>query len=708
MQDAQLGAQTFDLDRLLAPKSVAIVGASASPGALGASVLDNLVRGGFGGDIHLINPKRAQIGGRACIASVEDLPEGVDAAVLAIPKAGVLDAVKALARKRVGGAVIFSAGFAEGGDAGLAEQAELARVARKASLALMGPNCLGFVNNIAGVALTFVQTPAAQLGHGPCAAVVSQSGAMAAVLASNLAAKEVGVTLSVSTGNEAATGAEDYLDYVLKYGRADVVGMIVEQFRDPTRFLALARTAHAAGKSIVLLHPGRSAAARESAATHTGAMAGDYTIMRELTERAGVIVAETLEELSDLVEIVMRGPALKSPGAAILTESGAFKALSLDLAEEVGLSLPHLSDDDAPALRAALPAFVPVSNPVDLTAQALVDPGLYGRAITALSADDRIGAIVLGIIQTDEVTCGLKLPAIIDALKHEKPVKPIVYAGLDDGASVPPRYLSALRAAGASAAPTAERAIRALARLAARQTPRPSAPVTPSKLRLPARGGVIAEYESKSILRAWGAAIPAGRLAIDAEAACDAAAELSFPVVFKAQSAALSHKSDAGGVLLNIGSRAQALAAWDEIHANVKAYDPSITLDGVLVERMAARGVEMIVGARRDPAWGPVLLVGFGGVQAELLQDVCVLAPDLSAEEIKAEILKLRCAALLTGFRGAPTAAIADLSEVAANLGALMRQEPRILEIDLNPVVVHAEGEGVSVLDALMSLEAAP
>jgi acyl-CoA synthetase (NDP forming) len=533
---------------------------------------------------------------------------------------------------------------------------------------------------------------------------------MAAVLASNLAAKEVGVTLSVSTGNEAGTGAEDYLDYVLKHGRANVIGMIVEQFRDPTRFLALARTAHEAGKSIVLLHPGRSAAARESAATHTGAMAGDYSIMRTLTERAGVVVAETLEELSDLVEIVMRGPALKSPGAAILTESGAFKALSLDLAEEVGLSLPQLSDDDAPALRAALPTFVPVSNPVDLTAQALVDPGLYGRAIAALSADDRIGAIVLGIIQTDEATCDLKLPAIIDALERDKPVKPIVYSGLDDGASVPHRYLAALRALGASATPTAERAIRALAHLTARQTPKPS-PRTlsaPSNIQLPARGGVIAEHESKAILRAWGAAIPAGRLATNAEAASDAAAELGFPVVFKAQSAALSHKSDAGGVLLNIGSRAQALAAWDEIHANVKAYDPKLALDGVLVERMAARGVEMIIGARRDPAWGPVLLVGFGGVQAELLKDVRVLAPDLSADEIEAEILKLRCAALLTGFRGAPAAAIADLAEVAANLGAVMRQEPRILEIDLNPVVVHAEGEGVSVLDALMSLAAAP
>ncbi|HEX8902133.1 acetate--CoA ligase family protein [Vitreimonas sp.] len=700
------GPVSLNLDRLLSPRSVAIVGASASPGALGASVLDNLVRGGFEGEIYLINPKRAEIGGRLCIGSIDELPDGVDAAVLAIPKAGVLEAVEALARKRVGGAVIFSAGFAEGGAEGFSEQKSLATTADDAGMALLGPNCLGFVNNVAGVALTFVQTPAAQLKEGRCAALVSQSGAMAAVLCANLAAKDVGVTLSVSTGNEASSGVEDYLSYVLEHGRADVIGMIVEQFRDPPRFLELARAARAAGKSIVLLHPGRSAAARLSAATHTGAMAGDYSVMRALTERAGIIVAETVEELSDLIEIVVRGPSLRSSGVAILTESGAFKALSLDLAESVGLSLPALSDADAPALRAALPGFVPVSNPVDLTAQALVDPGLYGRAIAALCGDDRIGAIVLGIIQTDTPTCDLKLPAIIDALERSKPTKPIIYSGLDDGAPAPAHYLARLRALGASALPSAERAIRALARLAVQKpTVRAGEPAKSIAINLPARSGVIAEHQSKAILRAIRLPCPEGRLATSAEAAADAAEALGFPVVFKAQSSALSHKSDAGGVTLNIASRAEAVAAWESILANVKAYDASIKLDGVLVERMGARGIEMILGARRDPAWGPVLLIGFGGVQAEALRDFRVLAPDLSDGEFVSEILKLRAAPLLTGFRGAPPAAIEDLAALAVRLGALMLQEPRIAEIDLNPVVVHPRGQGISVLDALMSLE---
>ncbi len=707
------GARTsrFDLGRLLRPRSVAIVGASASAGALGASVLENLLRGGFSGDIHLINPKRSEIGGRQCLASAEDLPDGVDAVVLAIPKAGVIETLNVLTRKHAGGAVIFSAGFAEGGETGREEQRQITRLALEGRMAVMGPNCLGFVNNVDGVALTFVQTPAAKLGDGRHAALISQSGAMAAVVATNLAGKEVGVTLSVSTGNEAATCVEDYVGYVLKDGRADVIGMIVEQFRDPQRFLGLAAQARAEGRTIVLLHPGRSAAARASAATHTGAMAGDYAVMRTLVERAGVVFAETVEELSDLVEVVARARPSKSPGAAVLTESGAFKALTLDLAEQVGLALPALTDADSPSLRAALPVFVPVSNPVDLTAQALVDPGLYGRAIAALLEDERVGAILLGIIQTDEATCALKLPAIIEALKRNELSKPVIYAGLDDGATVPAHYMHAMRELGASCIPTAERAVRALARLAARTGAGRSTKKKASRraaLDLPAEAGIVPEYKSKALLRAVGVPVPQGELVRSAAEAAAAAEKFGFPVALKAQSAALAHKTEAGGVLLNLDGRAAVEAAWDAIRASVERYSPGLELDGVLVERMGAKGVEMILGARRDPLWGPVLLVGFGGVQAEVLKDFRVMAPDLSPSEIEGEILRLRAAALLTGFRGSGRAALGALAETAAKVGALMLQEPRIAEIDLNPVIVRAEAEGITALDALMLLDSGP
>jgi acyl-CoA synthetase (NDP forming) len=261
-------------------------------------------------------------------------------------------------------------------------------------------------------ALTFVETLVTP-PSAPALAVVSQSGAMAAVLCTTMLARAVPVSYSVSTGNEAASGVEHYIDWLVNDPHTQVVAMIVEQFRAPAAFLAAARAIHAAGKRIVLLHPGKSSAARESAATHTGAMAGDYALMRAKVERAGVIFAETLEELGDISEILLRSPALTAREVAVLGESGAFKALTLDLAEELGLPLAALHDEDSPALRAALPVFVPVSNPLDITAQGLSQPVIYTNTLNALLSDDRIGAVVAGIIQGDPVTAnqGARHPA---------------------------------------------------------------------------------------------------------------------------------------------------------------------------------------------------------------------------------------------------------------------------------------------------------
>lgn len=692
-----------DLSRLLRPRSVAIVGASPTPGALGASVLANLDRHGFGGAVHLINPRRDEIGGRPCLRSIDDLPDGVDAAVLAIPGPAVLDAMRSLAARNVGAAVIFAAGFAEGGEEGLAAQAEVARIAAEHGMAVEGPNCLGFVNYADGVPLTFVETPAHRLSPNERGVgIVSQSGAMAVVLGTTLQFKGLPISVSVSTGNEAASGVEDYLEHLLDDARTAVLGMIVEQFRAPARFLGSAKRARAAGKTIVLLHPGRSGAARESAATHTGAMAGDWELMRTHVERAGVVLVDGLEELGDVLDLAYRvGPA-RGGGTAVLTESGAFKALTLDLAEAIGLDLPPMGGDTAARLRAGIPDFIPVSNPMDLTAQALVDPDLYRRALEPLLADPAYAAVVLGIIQTDEATAARKFPPIIDAVRSLRPEKPVVFAGLDEGAPVPPAYLAELRALGVPYFPSPDRAFRALAhlsRLAARDFAANEAAPVAVEL---GGGGVIPEYRAKKLLAPLGLPFPAGGFAASADEARAVAARVGYPVVLKAQAAALSHKSDAGGVILNIADEAALGEAWERLHANVRAYDPAITLDGGLVEAMGARGVEFIVGGRNDPDWGPVVLAGFGGVTAELLGDVRLLPPDLPRPAIVAELRRLKQAALLDGFRGSPPLDVDALAGVVEAVGRLLAGTPAIREIDLNPVVVYPRGRGAVALDALI------
>ncbi|WP_443024475.1 acetate--CoA ligase family protein [Sphingomonas sp. Leaf357] len=690
------------LDRLLRPRSVAILGASDKPGALGNQVLANLERHGFAGDIFLINPKRDEIAGRACLRSVADLPEGVDTAVLAIPGGAVLDSVRALAARGVGAAVIFSAGFAEGGEEGLAAQREVARIADETGMIIEGPNCLGMTNYVHGIPLTFVETPPIRLAGRPGIGIVSQSGAMAVVLGTTLMAKDLGISVSVSTGNEAASGVEDYVDYLLDDPDTRAIAMIVEQFRKPARFLALAARARAIGKPIVLLHPGRSSAARESAATHTGAMAGDYQVMRTKVERAGVILVDGLEELGDVIDIAIRCGPVPTGGTAVLTESGAFKALTLDLCETLNLALPAPSAETEAALRATMPDFIPVSNPMDLTAQALVDPDLYRRTMQPLLADPAFGSIVLGIIQTDEATARLKFEPIIAAVDALKPQKPVIFAGLDDGAPVPAAYLAGLRALGVPYFPSPDRAFRALARIAAANardyTAAEDAPVAAT---LPHRG-VIAEYRAKALLAPLGIPFPKGDFTATPAEAKAIAGRIGYPVVIKAQAQALSHKSDAGGVILNLADDAALTEGWARLHANVRAHAPDVALDGVLVEAMGARGVELIIGARNDPDWGPVILAGFGGVQAEILQDVRLLAPDLTRDAIIVELRMLKSGALLDGWRGSPALDVGAVADIVIAIGRLLRGTPAIREIDLNPVVVYPEGQGAVALDALI------
>ena len=696
-------APARDINRLLKPRSIAIVGASETPGALGAVVLTNLVKHGFSGDIHLVNPKRETISGRPAVPSVEALPDGVDCAILCIPRVAVLDTVRQLAAKQAGAAMIFAAGFAEGGEAGLADQQEIGRIARAAGMVIEGPNCLGSVNYVDRIPLTFINTDVPAPSPGGIA-IVSQSGAMAAVLAVILLARKVDLTFHVSTGNEAANGVEDFVEWMIADEKTRIIALIVEQFRDPARFLGLVAKARAAGKLVLLLHPGKSSAARESAATHTGAMAGDYKLMRAKVERAGVIVAETLEDLGDISEIAFRCPSLPSGGTAVLGESGCFKALMLDLGEELGLDLPTLTDDNAPALRAALPEFVPVSNPLDLTAQGLVDPDMYTRTLAALFTDDRIGTVYAGIIQTDPATVAIKLPPFLKAVDEYRPSKPILFAGLDEGADMPSEWIDKLRGHGIPYFPTTERAFRAAKRLTA-YTSRDFAAANAAPLSVPAlagEAGVIPEYRAKQLLGPLGIPFPKGQFAATVEDAIAAANAIGGPVVMKAQASALSHKSDAGGVALNLIGADAIRAAWERMFADVKRYDASILLDGVLIEAMGARGLELIIGAKNDPQWGPVILAGFGGVTAEILQDVRLLAPDLTRDAIIAELMSLKQAALLRGWRGSPALDVGAVADLIGTVGRLLLGTPNIREIDLNPVVVYPQGQGCIALDALM------
>jgi len=689
--------------RLLRPRSVAIVGVSPEPDSIGGAVLANLERFNYGGTIHLVSRSRDAIGGRPCLPAIDELPEGVDAAVLALPQAGIVDAVASCIKRKIGAAVIFAAGFAEIGDAGRVAQDKLARAAKAGGLALQGPNCIGFVNYADGVPLTYEPVTPAQ-PDGPAVAIAAQSGAMASSLRAAFQAKGLAVAQAISTGNEAGLCVEDFLEFLIGESKARAIALFVEQIRQPKRFLELAARARQAAKPVVLLHPGRGARAKDSARSHTGALAGDYAVMETLLRRQAVALVETVEELIDVTEILARFPQAPVKGAAIVTNSGAFKGFALDFCESIGLDLPAPSAATVAALKKALPPFASIDNPLDVTGQLIKEPAILPRSVEPLLADSSFGSLVVAVVPGGPQQAAAKVQALLPAVADS--VKPVAVATTHDEGALPAEFIPAIRGAGLPFFRSPERALRAMARVTAYGRARAAAEISATAIKLPAAKlpgkGALAEYQSKDFLVALGFRTPRGALVRDVVQAKNLAARLGYPVALKAQSGALSHKSDAGGVILGLVDATSLVQGWEKLNAAVHKAHPRIVLDGVLVEAMAEPGIEMAVGARRDKEWGPVLMVALGGVWIEALKDIRLMPVDLDAKDIEREILSLKGAALLKGMRGKPAGDVPALVEAMLRLGALMQTNPAIVEIDINPLTVYAKGKGVLVLDALI------
>lgn len=693
----------MDIARLMRPRSVAIVGVSPEPSSAGFLMLRNLEHHQYSGEIHLVSRNRTEINGRPCVKTIDDLPEGVDAAMLLIPRVAIEDAVKACARRRVGGIIIFAAGFGEAGGEWKAAQDRIAAIAEEAGIALCGPNCLGIVDFANRIPLTFSAQLGTPLDVRSGVVVVAQSGGLAGVVRVALNAKGIPVTCTVSTGNEAVLGLEDYVAHLIDDGTTQVVAAFAEQIRRPQRFLEVAARARELKKPIVLLHAGRSAAAQELAKSHTGAMVGDYAVMSTILAHGAVVHVESLEELIDVCELMMRFPTPPTKGCAVVTNSGAVKGMTLDFCETLGLDLPPLSPEMAAKLQAELPEFVGATNPLDLTAHAITHVEMYERTMTPLLADDAYGSLVL-----EAIVSSASDYALTKGRASLKPmigsVKPVIFAMLGDEADVPPKLIEEARAGNVPFFRSPERAFRALARVteygrALEQTRKRAVPRAISAPPLSARG-TLTEQASKSYLAGCGLKMPKGKLAKSLAEARAIAAEIGFSVAAKLQSAALAHKSDAGGVILRIGDGPAVDAAWEKLQQ--VARDRALSLDGILIEQMAKPGIEMIVGARRDPNWGPVLAVGLGGIWAEALGDIRILPVGLDEDEIAAEIRQLRGAKLLAGMRGTKPADVAALAHAVGLIGAIIAARPEIKEIDINPLTVYPVGEGALALDALI------
>lgn len=698
-------ASVASVASVLRPASIAIVGASADPRSFGGFVLGNLERFGYAGAIHLVSRSSAEINGRACVKTVGELPAGIDLAVLAIPEAGVLEAVRTLGALGTKAAVLFASGYAETGDAGRQRQDEVAAAARESGMLLLGPNCMGFTNFEHGVPLTFEAVQPYPAGGRPGIAVVAQSGAMAANMRDAFIGRGLPLTAVVSTGNEASLGVEDFVAHYIDDAQVRVIAVYAEQVRRPATFLALARKARAAGKPVVMLMPGRSDRAREAAQSHTGALAGDHATASVALAREAVVLVETPDELVDAAAILLRFPVPPAGGPAFMTGSGAMKNVALDFCDSLGLDLPPLGADTTAKLTAMLPGYAVAENPLDYTTIGVRQPGLVGEILLAMLGDDAVGSIVLAIPAGPEVAQRDKAEHIVPALARAG--KPAVLVVTGDSGPIEPFFVEAIQASGVPFFRSPDRALRALAKVAAygeslQRAGRATVDVPPA-LPLPAAvppSGVFAEYHGKAWLSAAGLPVPQGALATTADEAVAIAARIGYPVVIKAQASELPHKSDVGGVLVGLADETALRAGWSTLQDNVATHRPGLALDGVLVEAMGPRGLELVVGARRDADWGPVVLVGLGGVWIEALKDVRLLPADLAEADVVAELGRLKAAPLLRGIRGAAPVDVAAIARAVTAIGAQMRANPSITEIDINPLVAYPDR--VLALDALV------
>jgi acetate---CoA ligase (ADP-forming) len=682
--------------RFLRPRSVAVVGISTRAGSAGQVILQSLKINNFKGDIHLVGRATEPIDGRPVLRSAAELPEGVDLAVFTLPAAGVREAIEVCARRKVGSALVFAAGFAEVGDH--ATQDAVTQTARAAGLAVVGPNCLGVTNNVDGLTLHMLFAREAQHGVKDGVAFVGQSGGLLGHFQRAAEGRGLPLTYVISTGNEAGLETTDFLEFLAEDPATRVIALYTEQIRRPAEFLAACRCARAAGKPVVLMQAGRSAKARKSAQSHTGALIGDFVTIKTQVEDAGAIVASTMDEMIDLVEILVRFPDPPAKGPGILTASGAYVGLTNDFAEEVGLEIPELEPATLEKVSAVLPAYGNYGNPLDVTAGFSVES--LPVVVNALIDDPNVGMLFISF----PISYAAVAKAFNQGMAHSP--KPKVMVALGDTWPLGSDIMQAVAESPAVFSRSSDRMLRAITlytrygRLLAR--PRAAAPPAPLP-GLPALGrGMQPEWLAKQVIKAAGVRVPEGDLARNADEAAAVARRIGYPVAMKAQAAALSHKTEAGGVMLNLADENALRAGFGTMVENVKRVAPGVTLDGVLVEKMSPKGIELMVGAKRDPGWGAVLLVGLGGICVEALGDVQVLPATADEAQVIEALGQLRAAKLLAGVRGAPPSDTQAVVKVAAALGRLIRTVPEVAEIEINPLMVHGNGEGATALDALI------
>ncbi|MHB1863098.1 MAG: acetate--CoA ligase family protein [Gemmatimonadaceae bacterium] len=695
------------LGPILAPRSIAVVGASRTPGTIGHQLLTNLITEGFTGAVYPVNAKARAVCSVRAVPSVSDLPEPPDLAVICVPKDSVVEVADECGAMGVRGLVVISAGFREVGGHGTALERALVDQVRRHGMRMMGPNCMGVINTHPGVSMNATFAPGMPpTGH---AAFVSQSGALGVSVLDYAREYGIGIAQFASVGNKADVSGNDLLAYWEHDDNVRVILMYVENFGNPRKFLEIASRI-TRQKPIVVVKSGRSRAGARAAWSHTGALAASDTAVDALLAQAGVLRAASVEELFDIAMALGVTALPRSRRTAIVTNAGGPGILAADALDAAGLDVVELSAQTVDALRPLFPPEASIRNPLDMIASATPDG--YRRAVTAFLADPAVDAVLPIFIPPLNSEQEAVARAIAEAARtnRDKPVLAVLMGrrGLPEGRAE-------LHAAGIPAYVFPESAARALAALNRYRDwiSREPEPAEALPVDRDAAAGIVrralaegrehlSEFDALQVLAAYGIPVARATLATGADAAAEAACALGFPVALKIVSRDVIHKSDVGGVRLGVRSAAEARAAFDEIMAAVASHVPDARIDGVLVQRLVQGGHETIAGVVRDPTFGPLVMFGLGGVFVEVLRDVVFRIAPLDRRTANEMVRGIRGLGILTGARGTEPADLAAIADVLRRLAQLALDQPEIVELDVNPLL--AQGGGAVALDARVRL----
>jgi acyl-CoA synthetase (NDP forming) len=696
------------LDTFFSPASIALIGASRDQEKIPGRLLSMLRKNVFPGKLYPINPNYGDIDGLKCHPSIAAVGQPIDLAIVMIPARAVLGALRECAAAGVRNAVIISSGFAEEGGDSAAMQEAIADLARTTGMRISGPNAEGFYSEAQRVAATFSPTvdvrPDAprRIATTRRIGIVAQSGGIGFAIYHRARALGIALSYVVSAGNESDLGAGEFLDYMVQDASTDVILLFIEGIRDVAKFLAAARRAAEIGKPVIVTKVGRSGAGERAAASHTASMAGWSAAYDAVFAKYGFIVSNDLDEAVTIAAVLTTNPMPKGDRVAVLTVSGGAGIWGADTVSMQGLQVPELSESIQAEIRALIPSYGSARNPIDVTAQGVHSGGLQ-KSIDLLSVSDEVDAVLVVLSLSSDTRMPFKQAELKPVIAAQN--KPIVFYSY----TLPSQFarvelaasgvvvLSGLTHVGVAMRHMVQRAKFRLA-------PPAEAPASaPPDISGYLQSATLSEADSKLLLRDAGIALPDEILVTEKSALDAAIARAGLPLVMKIQSRDIPHKSEVGGVRVNITTKGEAFAAYQMLLDNTHRHRPNADIQGVLVGPMAKKGVEIIVGTLLDATFGPMVMVGLGGITTELFRDVVYRPAPVSAAEATAMLAELKAAPLLSGFRGSAKSDIPALSQLISQLSLLAaRYSEQISEIELNPVLVHPEGHGATIVDALV------